>query len=141
MELFLPKPKPRSERKGHVNYKVAEFWAQTITSLMKDHTVIVVNARENQGWRPDLEVVTLDHAEAFEYHHRAGEGFFHMHSSYGVHDGFNQVSIDPNKREIVMRNSSGDTWRVLRDLEPATDDVYQAWIEARDAAGKVETEK
>ena len=120
----------------------AQFYADTINTLLAGHRVIIIDARAWQNWQPDSDIVTLKGAKAFAYDHAPGDGYFHITSSYGVHDGLDTVSIKPDDREIVMYSSTAAggqvCWRVIRDLElePASD--WYAWKLAQEASLKLE---
>jgi hypothetical protein len=123
-----------------MKYTTAQFWAETITSLMAGHRVVVIDAREWLGWEPEIDVVTLEGAKAFPYDHAPGDGHFHITSSYGVHDGLDTAEIHPDNREIVMYSATAAggkaCWRVLRDLDAS--DNWPEWNDAMRASWRLQ---
>ncbi len=121
-----------------MKHTTAQFWANTINSLLAGHRVIIIDTREWQDWKPDSEVVTLESAKAFKYDHASGDGHFNIGSSYGVHDGLDKISMNPDDREISMYSATAAggqaCWRVIRDLDERTFDNWQAWKDAQQAS-------
>ncbi len=131
-----------------MKYSTAQFWADAINRLLAGRRTIVINVFPNR--QPSSEIVVVTEARAFEYSHLPGEGFFHIASSWGVHDGFPIIGIVPDNREIVMLCSESThlmigegtdrkIWRILRDLGPEFNN-YQAWCDLRTAAEALEKE-
>jgi len=125
-----------------MRYTDAQFWADTINTLLGGHRVAFIDARANSDWQPDTKIATLEDAHAFEYTHASDMGSFNISSSYGVHSALDRIHISADDREIVMYSdhaAGGQAmWRVLRDLECS--DNYFVWLKARDASWKREDE-
>jgi hypothetical protein len=116
-----------------MKHSTAKFWADAINRLLAGNRAIIINVFPDR--QPSSEIVVVTEARAFEYSHLLGEGHFHIVSSWGVHDGFETVRINPDTREIAMLRSEGPdkVWRILRDLNEAEID-YQAWHDICTAA-------
>jgi len=117
----------------------AQFWAETVNTLLGGHRVAVVNARACEGWEPDITTDRVEAAYAFAYTHAPAEGSFNIVSAHGSYTGsFTTIRVRPDTREIVMFAEHGAEgraiWRVLCDLDEPAEDAWVRWEAAARAA-------